>query len=234
MASGMLLHFLPSPPLLCGLLCEAFTMEDQSSEESEWYRSLDLDRYAIEVRFVEDPTGRNVREVWDAELLGVRRSIEVPFGAIGQLVAALRVDGRPPVPHVAAHRQTYFSWGADAAAAQIILEVAASALPGVAAAAVYDGLKHVVRRLVSQAQTDSHEPREPLSRNEAIEQARWHLVAAFNLAHEDGEQLEVVGEEISGDGSRLFRFRLNDRRFEAELVDEYGLVRVGRLGWTDA
>ncbi|HEV2810869.1 MAG TPA: hypothetical protein VGV93_10805 [Acidimicrobiales bacterium] len=209
-------------------------MTDTGSEESEWYRSLDLDRYAIEVRFVEDPTGQNVREVWDAELLDVRRSMEVPFDLIGQLVAGLRVEGGPPVPHVATHRQTYLSWGADAAAAQIILEVAADALPGVAAAAVYDGLKHVVRRLVSQAQARSDEPQQPLSRNEAIEQARSHLVGAFGLAYEEAEQLELVGEEISGDGSRLFRFRLDDRRFEAELVDEYGLVRIGRLGWTDA
>lgn len=210
-------------------------MEHEPSEESERYRSLDLDRYAIEVRFVEDPTGQNVREVWDADLLDVRRSIEVPFDLIGQLVAALRVEGGPPVPHVATHRQTYFSWGADAAAAQILLEIAADALPGLAGAAVYDGLRHVVRRMVSQAQARSHEPREPLSRNEAIEQARWHLVAAFGLTHEDGEQLELVGEEIIlADGSRLFRFRVDDRRFEAELVDEYGLVRIGRLGWTDA
>lgn len=66
-----------------------------------------------------------------------------------------------------------------------------------------------------------------------MEQARWHLAEVFELGYEAGEQLELVGEEILADRSRVFRFTLGDRRFEVELVDEDGLVRAARLGWTD-
>lgn len=205
---------------------------NEASEEVGWYRSWPLDQYAIELRFVEDPRGENVREVWHAHLLEGPGSGEIPFDVIGQLVAALRVEGGPPVPHVVTHRQTYFSWGADAAAARVIFEIAAEALPGVAGAAVYEGVKHVVRRLVSEARSRSDEVREPLSRDEAMEQARWHLAEVFELGYEAAEQLELVGEEILADGLRLFCFTLDDRRFEVELVDEYGLVRAARLGWS--
>ena len=53
------------------------------------------------------------------------------------------------------------------------------------------------------------------------------------MGYEAGEQLELVGEEILADRSRVFRFTLDDRRFEIELVDEYGLVRAARLGRTE-
>lgn len=205
---------------------------EEVSEEVGWYRYWPLDQYAIELRFVEDPQGKNVREVWHAHLLEGPRSGEIPFEVIGQLVAALRVEGGPPVPHVVTHRQTYFSWGADAAAAKVIFEIAAEALPGVAGAAVYEGLKHVVRRLISEARSRSEEEPEPLSREQAMEQARWYLAEVFELGYEAGEQLKLAGEEIVGDGSWVFRFTLDHRRFEVELVDEYGLVRAARLGWS--
>ncbi len=209
-------------------------MTTEVPEESEWYRSWEFDQCGIEIRLVEDQTGNNVREVWRVDLLDeAPYSTETPFDTIGQLVAALRVEGGAPPPHVASVRQTYFSWGADSAAAQIVLEIAADALTGVMAAATYDALKHAVRRLVSQGQGRAEESREPLSRDESIERARWHLAAAFDLDHETTGQLELAGEEIRGDGSRLLRFVLCDRRFEVELLDEYGLVRVGRLGWSD-
>jgi hypothetical protein len=55
----------------------------------------------------------------------------------------------------------------------------------------------------------------------------------FELDYEAAEQLELVGETIVAERSRVFHFTLDDRRFEVELVDEYGLMRAARLGWTD-
>jgi hypothetical protein len=208
------------------------TASEESSEEVDWYRSWPLDQYAIELRFVEDPRGEHVREVWHARLLEGPYSGAIPFDEIGQLVAALRVEGGPPVPHVVTHRQTYFSWGADAAAAKVIFEIASEALPGVAGAAVYEGLKHLVFRLVSQARSRSDEVPEQLSRGEAMEQARWYLAEVFELDYEAAERLELVGEKIVAESSRVFHFTLDDRRFEVELVDECGLIRAARLGWT--
>lgn len=209
-------------------------MGGEGSAEAELFREWPLDNSQIEIRFVEDPAGKKVREVWLADLLDGPPATEIPLDVMGELVAALRVQDEPPAPHVVSHRQTYFSWGADAAAAKLLLEVAADILPGVATSIAYDALKHVVRRLVSQAQSRSDQAHERLSREEAIERARWHLAEAFQLDYDAAERLEVVGETVVGGGeSWVVRFALEGRRFEVELLDEYGLIRVGRLGWHD-
>jgi hypothetical protein len=210
-------------------------MGGEGLAKTETFRERPLDNSQIEIRFVEDPAGKNVREVWLADLLDGPPATELPLDVMGELVAALRVGDEPPPPHVVSHRQTYFSWGADGVAAQLILEVAADyILPGLATSAAYEALKHVVRRLVSQAQSRSDQAHERLSREEAIERARWHLAEAFELGYDAAERLEVVGETVVGGGaSWVVRFALEGRRFEVELLDECGLVRVGRLGWSE-
>jgi hypothetical protein len=213
----------------------------EDEEPGQWLREWELDNHSIEVRLVEDPTGKVVQEVWSAELLQVEQTDNFDYETIGRLTEALVPNEQREVPYVVGQRRTYMSWGADASAQQILLEASAWGVgTGVAAVfgnAVYDALKAAVLKLATEARSRAEWDPEPLGEEEAVQRARWHLIRHFELDTDeetgDRQSLALAGEEERSDGSRVVRFRDGDRRYEVEFVDEAGLVAIGRIGWTD-
>jgi len=160
----------------------------------------------------------------------------------GELIEAVRAEDEHRVaPNFAVDfRRSYTSWGADGAAQTLVR--ARSTSSGIGATAVvgnaaYDALKAAVLRIAKSWREQSGDVREPLGHEEAVQRARWHVIRRFELKTDDETSerptLVVAGEQQRADGSWLVRFRDEERRSEVELVDEAGLVLIGRIGWTD-
>jgi hypothetical protein len=84
-------------------------------------------------------------------------------------------------------RHKYVSWGFDASAYEVIINFSAGVLSGLAATAIQEKIKQLHRRL-----TGADEPAEPLSRDQAIGQAKRQVAISYNKKHDD---LIVQAEE---------------------------------------
>lgn len=218
-------------------------MSSEIESGEKYFETWELDSYTLEIRLIDGMIEAPPLEAWTIDELGpAEPSDRFDFQMIGQIAdSLLPIAGLPPAPFIVRQSRSYVSWGASAAGQEIIFEIASWALgvgaAGVVGNAMYDALKSTVLSIVASARDRADWQPAPMSREEAVQRARWHLIHRFDLAVDedthDRPSLELVGEEERGDGSRLVRFRDGDRRYEVELLDEFGLVRIGRLGWSE-
>lgn len=211
---------------------------------SDWFREWEMNSAAIEVRIIEDLISSEPREIWSADLAFDPEQHHLDFDTAGELIEAVRADDEHRVaPNFTADfRRSFTSWGADGAMETLVLQFGAATF-GIGATAVlgnatYDALKAALVSLAARWRERSGEMREPLGRSEAVQRARWHVIHRFELDTDeetfDCPSLVLAGEEERADGSRLVRLRDGDRLYEVELLDDAGLVMIGRIGWTDA
>jgi hypothetical protein len=218
-------------------------MSSETETGEKYFETWELDSYTLQIRLIDGMMEVPPVEVWTIdELDPPGPSDRFDFQTIGQIAdSLLPIAGLPPAPFTVRQSRSYVSWGASAAGQEIIFEIACWALgvgaAGVVGNAMYDALKSTVIAIVAAARRREDWQREPMSREEAAQRARWHLIQRFDLkTHEethDRPTLVLVGEEERNDGSRLVRFRDGDKRYEVEFLDEYGLVRIGRIGWSE-
>jgi hypothetical protein len=215
-----------------------------SDDPADWFSDWELNSAGIEVRLIEDAMASVTHEVWFADLPGELEATDrLDFDTAGQLVESIRSqdEQRFAPPFMLDFRWGYTSWGADGAAQTLVLQVAAAALGigahAVVGNAVYDTLKATVLRLARRWQDRADWEPEPLTSEEAASRARWHVIRHFDLETDpetfDRPSLAVVGQEERVDGSRVVRLKDGDRRYEVELLDEAGLVVIGRIGWQE-
>lgn len=204
------------------------------SETRSWLEKWEMDETRLSVVLLDDRYPPNRLEVWEADILDTETTDRFDFETIGTLTGALRTkeDGAP-IPFSVRQERAYTSWGADAAIQQTILEVAGwmagAAAAGVVGGTVYDALKAAVVKIAKAAQQRSEFVPNPLTREEAAARAQWFAISHFGL--DDDAELDLVAEEHRPDGSRLFRFAYDDKQYEVEILDEEGLVKIGRIGW---
>lgn len=212
------------------------------STASGWFRDWEINSAVIEVRITENLM-TEAREIWTADLAFDPDEQRLDFDTAGELFEAVMGDGEHTfTPNFTADfRRSYTSWGADGAAETLVIQVAAAALGigehAVVGNATYDALKAALVSLAARWQERSGEHREPLGREEAVQRARWHVIHRFELDIDeesfDRPSLVLAGEEEHADGSRLVRLRDGDRLYEVELLDDAGLVVIGRIGWSE-
>jgi hypothetical protein len=212
------------------------------SEQDEWFRHWEIPDYSVVVRLIDHPSDSEApHEVWTADLLEVEDVEHFDFNAMQRIGDALLSEEHGTAPFVISQNRTYSNWGADASTQQLVVEIAADiaglAAAGVVGNSVYDVLKSVIKALATEARDRSDWSPSPVEEGEAVFRARWHVIRQFGLqADEDGADrtaLETVGVEMRSDGSWLVRLRdhEDDRRLEVELLNEDGLVIVGKVGW---
>jgi hypothetical protein len=192
--------------------------------------SWEIDSRQITVRLVEDLLASPV-EVWTAVLQKPISGGSLPLDVMAELKIALESGGYPP-PYLLDTRRGYTEWGASGVAEQVLL-VVGWGLGGIVGNATYDVLRSTVARLARNARDDgTYGGRRSPGQAEAEERGRWAPRSAFDLAQDDTDRLRLVGAEHRP-ASWLVRYRLDERRYEVELLEEDGLVTLARVGWSD-
>ena len=98
-------------------------------------------------------------------------------------------SGESPVPYVLDVQKGHTSWGADGSGASILMYIANHATDGVIGAATGLAIEKAFRTLGAL----SGHPDQILSREEAVERAKWKVSAAYKSV--DSETLICVGED---------------------------------------
>jgi hypothetical protein len=182
--------------------------------------------HRITVRVIPDLLGREPIEVWTADLgesEGGVLALEIQAELDGALLGADAYE--------LSSTRKYVEWGASAINVDVLLTLAEWVLAGVAGNATYDVLRRAIRGFANRSLDHESGLREPMTAEQAAHLGRWKLRYAFAMSDEDADNLVVVGEDRRHDGSRVIRYELGDLRFEAEMVEEDGLVWIARVGW---
>lgn len=214
------------------------------SDDDNWLREWEVPIYEVIVRLIDHPADEKPPyEAWRVDLLEVESLEQLDLDTMHRIANALQSKDHGTVPFVFSQNRTYFNWGADASSQQLVVEVASNiaqlAAAGVVGNSVHDVLKAVVRELTAAARARSEWLSAPIEESEAAFRARWHVIEQFGLERdEDGSDrssLDTVGVENRADGSWLVRLadHATGTRYEVELLDEDGLVVVGRTGWRE-
>jgi hypothetical protein len=182
--------------------------------------------HRMTVRVIPDLMAKPV-EVWSADLGEVTDSGELALDIEAELLAAISGD----VDFDLGSTRRYIEMGASAISVEVLLIIGAWALGGVVGNATYDLLKRTVRSITDKGQEHVEGLHEPMTADEAAERGKWRLSAAFDITPDEVAKLEVIGQEQRADGSWVIRYELADRRYEAEAVEEDGLVWIARVGW---
>jgi hypothetical protein len=157
--------------------------------------------------------------------------------AIAEVLEASLSDasGMQRVPYTLDVKRSRFSWGADASAASVVIQVGLAAAGYVAGAAkrrlgkgADEALDGAITRIMDVVRRDPFEPAQ-LDRDEAIQRAEWQLRATFDIG--ESVELRIGFEERQLDsGSWSIGFIDGDgARFEVELEQQGGLVQVIRV-----
>lgn len=204
------------------------TVDEDLAAAIESFTRWEIDGRQIVVHLVPDQSGPPV-EVWTAQLEKPTSGGALPLEVMAALKLALESEGSPP-PYQLDAKRSYTEWGASGISETVLL-VVGWGLAGAVGNATYTALRSTVVKLARAAQGDYRHDERPLERVEAEERGRWAVSGAFGLAFEDADRLAPIAAERSGDGW-VMRYRLDDRRYEVELLEQEGLVTVARVGWS--
>jgi hypothetical protein len=204
--------------------------EDELASAIDSLTSWEIDSRRIIVRLIPDALAPAV-EVWTAELQMPTSGGSLPLEVMAELKVALESAGPPP-PYFLDTERGYTEWGASGVSEVVRLAIGWG-LAGVVGNAAYDALRTTVARLAATARnTDNYGAQRSLNLTEAKERGRWAVGSAFELSPTEVDQLRPIAAERVG-SSWLVRYRLHDRRYEVELLEEDGLVTIARVGWTE-
>jgi hypothetical protein len=182
--------------------------------------------HRITVRVIPDLVARQPIEVWTADLgesEGGDLALEIQAEFEAALVGADAYE--------LSSTRKYVEWGASAINVDVLLTLAEWVLAGVAGNATYDVLRRAIRGFANRSLDHEGGLREPMTAEQAAHLGRWKLRYAFDMSDEDAEDLVVVGEDRRDEGGRVIRYELGDRCYEAEMVEEDGLVWIARVRW---
>jgi hypothetical protein len=179
------------------------------------------DSVRIDLNFVEHPSAPSVEE-W---VLSSRAANWDQDWLIKQ-VEQLANDPETGPLYVLQIKETHFSWGADAAALQILLDLSV----GLLGAAIWDSAKALTRSLGDRlADADAGEP---LTEEELVGRARLIVSERYDL---EDSQLTTVSVEIAGPDTGTVRLRGSDgQHYELEMYRANGLVHLARIKRTEA
>jgi len=187
-----------------------------------------IDGRELVVQLVPDQSAPPI-EVWTTRLERPTSAESLPFEVMAELKLALEAGGHPP-PYYLDTRRSYAEWGASAIN-EVVLLVVSLGFSGVVGNAAYAALLTTVKRLALAARDDRY-PTRALDHQEAEERGRWAVRSAFDLTYDDADRLVPVAAERAGE-RWLIRYRLADRHYEVELLEDDGLVTIARAGWTN-
>lgn len=203
-----------------------------------------LDQWQLAVEIVESPIALP-GEAWVLAMPATTWSPDEVTGALRALVEEGDLQGHP---YDLTFRRNVLSWGADAAAEEIILKLAQWAGAGVTADLAIRAIRQFLDRVASTAPGEFGDAL-PLGADEARERAEWAVRERFALppAHDILEDpstesgfrevidtsIELIDETHNADGAWVFGWRANDgTRFFAEIrrSDRYAeLIWVRRI-----
>jgi hypothetical protein len=215
-------HELPDP-ITDGKGC---VVDDEVAAAADSFGQWTIEGRHIVVQLVPDHSDPPV-EVWTAVLQRPVSGSELPLDVMAELKLALESDGAPP-PYILDSRRSYTEWGASGVSEVVTLVVAWS-LSGVIGNATYDALRSAVVRLTERSR-DERSITNPLDQGEAVERGRWAVRGAFEMTEDEADELVPVATERRGEGW-VVRYRRAEHRYEAELLEEDGLVVIARVGW---
>jgi hypothetical protein len=185
--------------------------------EDEWraFRNY-ADSVRIELTFVEHPSEPSIEE-W--VLLSAAANWDQDW--LVQQVERLAHDPATGPLYVLQVKETHFSWGADAAALQILIDLSV----GLLGAAIWDSAKALARSLARRlAEVDVGEP---LTDDEVIGRARLMVCERYHLAD---SELTLKSVELSGPDAAVVLLRsAHGQRFELEMYRSSGLVHLARI-----
>jgi hypothetical protein len=192
---------------------------DWTDEQWRAFRSY-ADTVRIELNFVELPSEPSVEE-WVLSSSGANWDQDWLIRQVEQLAN----DPETGPLYVLQIKETHFSWGADAAALQILIDLSV----GLLGAGIWESAKALTRSLGDRlAEADAGEL---LTEEELVGRARMILVERYDL---DDSQLTTVSVEIAGPdrGTVLLRGS-NGQQYELEMYRANGLVHLARIKRTD-
>jgi hypothetical protein len=190
--------------------------------DEEWraFRNY-TDSVRIELNFVEHPSEPTVEEWvlsssaanWDQDWL-IRQ------------VEQLANDSETGPLYVLQIKETHFSWGADAAALQILIDLSV----GLLGAATWESAKALTRSLGDRlAEADAGDP---LTEEELVGRARMMVVERYDL---EDSQLTTASVEITGaDRGTVLLRGSNGQHYELEMYRAHGLVHLARIRRTES
>ena len=130
-------------------------------------------------------------------------------------------DGQERGPYILSTTRSHYSWGAEAIAVRIVLDIAVSVGSSVAGSAAYDLLKKLIRDWIDSGDGSA----ELLDRDGAEQRARWLIEERFVVP--DGSSLRLVEESMDGARRRAeFRFEGVEWGFDVVVAIEAGYVTV--------
>jgi hypothetical protein len=188
---------------------------DWSDDQWRAFRNY-ADSVRIELNFVENPSEASVEE-WVLSTSGANWDQDWLVRQVEQLAN----DPETGPLYVLQVKETHFSWGADAAALQILIDLSV----GLLGAAIWDSAKALARSL-SQKLTDA-DAGEPLTEEELVGRARMILTERYAL---DDAQLTTVSAELQGPDRGTVQLAGSDgQRYALEMYRATGLVHLARI-----
>jgi len=188
------------------------------------------DQVRIEFRFVEYPSLPSEEDWFVVSQVGAAWDQDWLVSRVEELGHAppLQVEGEPPRSigeplYVMRVQDTKSSWGADAAALEIVMDVSKAVL----GAAAWEGTRRLAREMAARLRSKEGFTAEPLSEDEAVERVRWMVSRRYSVP---GENLSLRSVELSASGSASVQ--LLDAAgtvYSCELISEDGLVLVARV-----
>jgi hypothetical protein len=190
------------------------------------------DQVWVELHFVEYPSlpseedwliVSQVGAAWDQDWL-VSRVEELGHAPPQQ------VEGQPPRSmgeplYDMRVQDAKFSWGADAAALEILMDVSKAVL----GAAAWEGTRRLARVMAARLRDREEQwTAKPLSEEEAIERVRWMLGKRYSIRE---EELSLRSVELAA-ANGTATVQLVDQAgatYSCELISEDGLVLVARV-----
>jgi hypothetical protein len=159
------------------------------------------DSVRIEMNFVEHPSEPSVEE-WVLSSSAANWDQDWLIRQVEQLAS----DPETGPLYVLQIKETHFSWGADAAALQILVDLSI----GLLGAAIWDGAKALARSL-SERLADA-DAGEPLTEDELVGRARLIVVARYDP---EDSQLKVISVEIASPDRGAVQLRGSDNQIYA-------------------
>jgi hypothetical protein len=166
--------------LIGSAAAEAVTVTTDEEWTSTFLRWADDGSVSIGfVEYISQPP----TEIWRFNVPAEKWSAE----EVAKAVLEFTQDLRAGIEFTLDVRRNYISWGADASAFEVIVMISASILSSLATAALQEKINQLRRRLSGAEQVA-----EPLSREQAIGQARRQVAVSYDVRRED---LVVRAEE---------------------------------------
>jgi hypothetical protein len=197
-----------------------------------------LDQVTVEIRVVEYPD-RPPLDVLIIELFGDDTgSTGMSPDEIAEQLEAATVDetGMERFPFTLDVRRSKFSWGADAAAATVAIQVGLFAVGYVASAiqrrvgkGVDNALDQVIERIIEAGRRGDPFTPQALERSEALERAEWAVRSVYSIADETELRVAVEEHDLHSQAWTIALESDSGERFETELVATAGLVRITRV-----